>query len=73
MREINYSEAINEAIREEMRRDSSIILLGQDIGEYGERLGLIKAFLKSLVKIGFEMGLFRKRPQLDRWQSPWSS
>jgi len=42
MREITYSEAINEAVREEMRRDSSIVLLGQDIGEYGGTFGVYK-------------------------------
>lgn len=32
---ISYAEAINEALQEEMRRDSDIILLGEDIGSYG--------------------------------------
>jgi pyruvate dehydrogenase E1 component beta subunit len=42
MRQITYSQAINEAIREEMRRDSTIILLGQDIGPYGGTFGVYK-------------------------------
>ncbi|MEI6667178.1 MAG: alpha-ketoacid dehydrogenase subunit beta [Acidobacteriota bacterium] len=35
MREITYREAIREALREEMRRDGSVFLLGEDIAEYG--------------------------------------
>lgn len=35
MREITYAQAINEALRECMREDERIILLGEDIGKYG--------------------------------------
>ncbi len=35
MREITYAQAIREAIASEMRRDESVILLGEDIGVYG--------------------------------------
>lgn len=35
MRTISYREAIREAMTEEMRRDDSIIMLGEDIGVYG--------------------------------------
>ena len=35
MREITYAQAINEALRENMRRNSRIILMGEDIGRYG--------------------------------------
>jgi len=35
VREITYREAIREALREEMRRDGSVFLLGEDIAEYG--------------------------------------
>jgi pyruvate dehydrogenase E1 component beta subunit len=35
MREISYAQAINEALRENMRRNSKIILMGEDIGRYG--------------------------------------
>jgi len=47
MRQITYSEAINEAVREEMRRDSSIVLLGQDIGEYGGTFGVYKGIFEE--------------------------
>jgi pyruvate/2-oxoglutarate/acetoin dehydrogenase E1 component len=36
------AEAINEAIRHEMRRDDQIILLGQDIGSYGGTFGVYR-------------------------------
>lgn len=35
MREITYTKAINEALRECMQADSSVVLLGEDIGKYG--------------------------------------
>ncbi|MEM3608941.1 MAG: alpha-ketoacid dehydrogenase subunit beta [Candidatus Bathyarchaeia archaeon] len=34
MRKITYREALREALREEMHRDSSVFLLGEDIGKY---------------------------------------
>ena len=34
MREITYREAINEAIKEEMRKDEKIVAYGEDIAEY---------------------------------------
>jgi pyruvate/2-oxoglutarate/acetoin dehydrogenase E1 component len=35
MREISYREAIREAMCEEMRKDPTIFLIGQDVGPYG--------------------------------------
>ena len=35
MREITYRDALNEALREEMKRDENIFLIGEDIGLYG--------------------------------------
>jgi len=35
MRQIEYREAIREAMEEEMRKDSTVFLLGQDVGVYG--------------------------------------
>ena len=36
MRKITYTEALREALQEEMRRDPSVFLLGEDIGRYWE-------------------------------------
>ena len=35
-RNIDYREALREALREEMLRDSTVFLLGEDIGRYWE-------------------------------------
>ena len=35
MREILYLDAIKEAIRDEMKRDKEVFMLGEDIGKYG--------------------------------------
>ncbi len=40
MREITYAQAIREAMSEEMRRDESVIFIGEDIGLYGGAFGL---------------------------------
>ena len=42
VRQLSMAEAINEAIRHEMRRNPEIILLGQDIGAYGGTFGVYK-------------------------------
>jgi len=40
LREITYAEAIREALRQEMQRDKSVFLLGEDIGIYGGAFGV---------------------------------
>jgi pyruvate/2-oxoglutarate/acetoin dehydrogenase E1 component len=35
MREIQYRDALNEALREEMSRDPRVVILGEDVGRYG--------------------------------------
>ena len=39
MRELSYSEAIAEAIYEEMRRDEAVVVWGVDVGPYGGAFG----------------------------------
>jgi acetoin:2,6-dichlorophenolindophenol oxidoreductase subunit beta len=39
VREISFREAITEAMAEEMRRDRSVYLMGEDVGRYGGLLG----------------------------------
>src|SRR5262245_7989753 len=41
-RQLSYAQALNEALREEMRRDPNIVLLGQDIGPYGGTFGVYR-------------------------------
>lgn len=40
MREISYKQAINEALDEEMSRDDSVILFGEDVGIHGNPFGV---------------------------------
>jgi len=49
MKEITYAQAINEALREEMARDPSIFLMGEDIGVYG---GIFKVTQGLLEEFG---------------------
>ncbi|MBW2096995.1 MAG: alpha-ketoacid dehydrogenase subunit beta, partial [Deltaproteobacteria bacterium] len=45
-KKISFLQAINEAIAEEMRRDASVFVLGEDvrIGAFGQTAGLVKEF-----------------------------
>jgi len=47
VREITVSQAINEAIREEMRRDERVILLGEDVGVAGGVFKVTEGLLKE--------------------------
>jgi len=45
-RTINYLQAINEALAEEMRRDASVFVIGEDVrvGVFGQTAGLVQEF-----------------------------
>lgn len=45
MPEITYREAIHDAMVEEMRRDESVFLIGEDIGSYGGAFGVSAGML----------------------------
>lgn len=45
MKKISYREAVSEAIKEEMRRDESVIMLGEDIGVYGGGFGVTRGLI----------------------------
>ena len=47
MREISYAEAIREALLEEMEADSSVFLMGEDIGVFGGVFGVTKGLLEQ--------------------------
>lgn len=51
MREITYREALREGLREEMRRDERVFLLGEDIAEFG---GTYKVTEGLLAEFGSE-------------------
>ncbi|KXG77951.1 2-oxoisovalerate dehydrogenase subunit beta [Fervidicola ferrireducens] len=54
MRQLTYAEAIREAIRNEMRRDPRVFILGEDVGKFGGCFGvtqgLIDEFGEELVR-----------------------
>lgn len=45
MRSINYGQAIGEAVHEEMTRDESVFVMGEDVGLMGNVFGLFKGFM----------------------------
>ena len=58
-RQLYFSQAIYEALDEELTRDTSIILMGEDIGCYGGAFGVTK-------------GLWRKYGDARIWETPIS-
>ena len=54
MREITYRQALNEALNEEMERDRSVFLMGEDVavygGAYGVTLNLMQKFGEKRVR-----------------------
>ncbi len=70
MRELTYAQAINEGIREEMRRDPRMMVLGEDVGKYGGVFGVTRGLydefggervrdcpLNEAAIVGFAVGL----------------
>ncbi len=47
MREITHSTAVNEAIAEEMRRDPTVILLGEDVAEAGTPFKVLSGLVEE--------------------------
>ena len=47
MREISYAEAIQEAFREEMKRDENVFIMGEDVGLYGGAYGATRGLFKE--------------------------
>lgn len=45
MRELTYWQAVQEALREEMLRDSTVFVMGEDIGVYGGAFGATRGLL----------------------------
>lgn len=45
MRTVSYTEAIREALAEEMERDANVFLFGEDIGVYGGAFGVTRGLL----------------------------
>jgi pyruvate dehydrogenase E1 component beta subunit len=45
VRQLQYNEALNEALIEEMTRDEKVILIGEDVGAYGGVFKVSKGLL----------------------------
>ena len=50
MRELTYREAVREALREEMQRDSNVFLIGEDIAEFGGTYNVTEDLYKEFGK-----------------------
>jgi len=47
MRQISYAESIQEALREEMQRDESVFIMGEDVGLYGGAYGATRGLFQE--------------------------
>lgn len=47
MRELSYAQALREALSEEMERDETVFLIGEDIGAFGGVFGITKGFVEK--------------------------
>lgn len=47
MRKLTYAQALNEALKQEMRRDSTIYVAGEDVGKYGGIFGVTAGLLEE--------------------------
>jgi pyruvate/2-oxoglutarate/acetoin dehydrogenase E1 component len=47
MRKIRYREALREALREEMQRDSRVFVIGEDVGRYGGAYAVTQGLLQE--------------------------
>ena len=50
VRELTYAEAIREALAEEMRRDPTVVLLGEDVAEAGTPFKVVKGLVEQFGK-----------------------
>ena len=44
---VTYGKAIGDALKEEMRRDSKVLIYGEDIAEFGNIFGLTRGMLEE--------------------------
>src|SRR5699024_8051798 len=47
MRDITYSEAVREAMSQEMRKNDDVYILGEDIGVYGGAFGVTRGMIEE--------------------------
>jgi hypothetical protein len=61
VRELSFGEAVREAIAEEMRRDPSIVLMGEDVAEAGTTFKVLKGLARSSGSTGSSTRRSRKQ------------
>ena len=49
---VPYVKAINDALKEEMRRDGKIVVYGEDVAEFGGIFGETRGLLEEFGQIG---------------------
>ena len=69
-REITYAEALREAMREEMKKDPQVFLLGEDIGVYGGAFGVTQGLIEEFGPRELSILYLRN---CHHWRSSWSS
>jgi len=47
MPNLSYRDALNQALREEMQRDESVVLFGEDVAEYEGSFKVTRGLLKE--------------------------
>ena len=69
---LTYREALNQAMSEEMRRDETIVLMGEEVGFYNGAYKVSKGMLEEFGPMG---SWTRRLPSWDlpAWESapPW--
>jgi pyruvate/2-oxoglutarate/acetoin dehydrogenase E1 component len=61
MREITYTEALNEALRICLQEDERVVLLGEDIGCYGGIFQVTKGLQEDFVDLWVQVWALRLR------------
>ena len=67
MSSITFSQAVNEAIAEEMRRDETVFLIGEDVAEAGTPFKVTWVWSKNL---GLTVLSTRRSQSQGSWGSP---
>jgi pyruvate/2-oxoglutarate/acetoin dehydrogenase E1 component len=70
MREITLSQAVNEALAEEMRRDPTVFILGEDVAEAGTPFKVLSAVLSR--NSARTASSTRRSPSRASWAWRWA-
>lgn len=70
---LSYRDALNQAMREEMRRDEKIFLIGEEVGYYQSAFKVSKGFVEEFGRNGWSIRRSRKpdspaSPSARPWQ-----